>query len=136
MNTRQCGICATDVPATPAYLVTVEGPRSAAGDIGQWQEYRCGAHQRTCRGSIRVVRPPATYDEALAAGRTAGASHASDEAQMALFCDSSLQLLAGAVSPRLVWNGAQASGLTSMDLLRLVHADPSAVADLMWTEKS
>jgi hypothetical protein len=72
------------------------------------------------------------YEAALESGRKAGASHASDPELMALFCDGPLQLLAGAVSPCLVWEGAQRESLTSLQLAQIVRSDPLAAADLMW----
>ncbi|RDG37940.1 hypothetical protein [Streptomyces corynorhini] len=73
-----------------------------------------------------------TYTEALAAARTVGAAHARDEQEMALFCAGPLQTLAGAVSPQLVWEGAQRRGLTTQDLAALCARDKAAVADLQW----
>jgi hypothetical protein len=51
---------------------------------------------------------------------------------MAMLLDSTGQLLCGAISPRLVWEGAQAKGLTSEELARLMNDDPNAVHELMW----
>lgn len=76
----------------------------------------------------------ATYEATLASARVAGAATASDPELMALFCDGSLQLLVGAVSPKLVWQGAQAKGLSSRDLARLAGTDALAVSDLQWVE--
>lgn len=73
-----------------------------------------------------------TYEEALAESRTAGASTASDPALMAMFCDGPLQTLVGAVSPKLVWEGAQRRKMTTQDLAKLCSKHPKAVADLMW----
>lgn len=72
-----------------------------------------------------------TYDEALqeASGRLRTCS---DAAAMAAFCDSPLQILAGAVSPRLVWEGAMRHGMSYKDLAELCHRDPVAVGELMW----
>lgn len=75
-----------------------------------------------------------TYQEALTAARKVGAAQASDEGVMAQFCDSSLQLLVGAVSPRLVWEGARKRGLTALQLARLASSNPVAVHDLMWID--
>ena len=72
-----------------------------------------------------------TYDDALAELKTRGASRASDAAIMAGFCDSALQITVGAVSPRLVWEGAQSRGMTALELVALC-ANPVAVGDLMW----
>ena len=73
-----------------------------------------------------------TYQDALREARTIGAGHASDQAEMALFCAGPLQLLAGAVSPRLVWEGAQKRGLTAYELAAMCAQDTGAVADLQW----
>ena len=75
---------------------------------------------------------PQGYAAALAAGRATGAGRCTDAEAMALFCEADVQLLAGAVSPRLVWEGAQKRGLSLAELGALASADPLAVADLMW----
>lgn len=72
------------------------------------------------------------YQEALAAARKVGAAHCSDPGLMAWFCEHDLQILVGAVSPRLVWEGAQKRGLTAQQLARLATTDVTATADLMW----
>lgn len=74
------------------------------------------------------------YTETLKAAKVIGASRASDPQLMALYCAGPLQNLCGAVAPSLVWEGAQKSGMTSMELNRLVISDPRAVGDLMWIE--
>lgn len=73
-----------------------------------------------------------TYEQALKQGRTAGASCATDAQAMALFLDSSIQLLCGAVSPKLVWEGAQKRGLSFRELGALAHTDPATIEELMW----
>jgi hypothetical protein len=73
-----------------------------------------------------------TYAETLAATRKVGAAHATDAQLMALFCDAPLQTLVGAVSPQLVWEGAQHTGMTSAELAKLCADDLGAVAELMW----
>jgi hypothetical protein len=73
-----------------------------------------------------------TYQQAVAAGRKAGAAHATDPELMAMFCESSIQILVGAVSPELVWEGAQARGLTTRDLAALALQGWRAVDDLQW----
>lgn len=73
-----------------------------------------------------------TYQEALTAGRKIGAAHADDNALMALFCAGPLQRLAGAVSPELVWDGAQKKNLTTRQLATLANSDVMAVSDLQW----
>jgi hypothetical protein len=80
--------------------------------------------------------PPATgaFGKALKAGRRIGASHAPDDQLMAMFCYDTLQLLVGAYSPQLVWEGAQKAGLTTRDLLKLCNdRDLRALDDLQWS---
>ncbi len=72
------------------------------------------------------------YTDALARAKKMGVSHCDDAAFMATFCANVLQHLVGAVSPKLVWNGAQSKGLTTVALTRLAHDDIMAVADLQW----
>jgi hypothetical protein len=73
-----------------------------------------------------------TYEEALEEARTTGASRASDPALMAMFCDANLQILVGAVAPKLVWEGAQAREMTTQDLAQLCSKNPLEVHELMW----
>jgi hypothetical protein len=73
-----------------------------------------------------------SYKHALAAGKQTGARRADDNALMALFCDGPLQRLVGAVSPELVWDGAQKQNLTTRDLATLANSDVMAVSDLQW----
>jgi hypothetical protein len=73
-----------------------------------------------------------TYEGALEEARKVGVGVCSDQAAMAAFCDSLIQTLCGAVSPKLVWEGAVKSGMTGIELARLAHKDPGAVSELMW----
>lgn len=73
-----------------------------------------------------------TYEQALAEAKTRGTSKCSDAAAMAQFCDANIQILIGAVSPQLVWEGAQKKGLTFLQFGRLCGKNPRAVAELMW----
>jgi hypothetical protein len=73
------------------------------------------------------------YAKALAAATKAGARHTDDAGLMALFCADTLQHLVGAVSPQLVWEGAQRSGLSTADLRDLCATDFMAVDELQWT---
>ncbi len=73
-----------------------------------------------------------TYKEALAEARIMGASRCSDQAHMAGLCESTAQLLLGAVSPKLIWEGAMARGLSALELATLIHQDQDAARDLMW----
>lgn len=76
-----------------------------------------------------------TYEEALAEAERKGVGRCSDPAAMAFFCDSGdLQIAVGAASGKLVWEGAQAKGMTFLELGRLCGSDPWAVHELMWTE--
>lgn len=75
---------------------------------------------------------PTAYNDALTEARRVGASQASDKGVMALFCENTIQILCGAVSPKLVWEGAQAAGLTAKDLARLAGTDAAAVDNLQW----
>ena len=85
------------------------------------------------RGHKHACSPEVTaYHRALASGRKAGASRATDAELMAMFCEDAVQALAGAVVPSLVWEGAQARGMTTNDLLRLATTDAFAVHELMW----
>lgn len=72
------------------------------------------------------------YDKALAKAEEVGYKHAEDAGLMAGFCASGLQYAVGAVSPRLVWEGAQKSGMTTLELCRLAGKDPMAVEALQW----
>lgn len=73
-----------------------------------------------------------TYQDALAELKSKGAAHASDAAVIAGLCDGSLQIVCGAVSPRLVFDGAMKKGLTSAEFGRLMSTDALAIADLQW----
>lgn len=73
-----------------------------------------------------------SYGAALAAGRKIGARRADDAALMALFCAGPLQTLVGAVSPELVWRGAQEQGLSTKQLGALANSDAMAVSELQW----
>jgi hypothetical protein len=70
-------------------------------------------------------------DAALARYNNVGASRADDAALMAAFCKYDMPLLAGAVSPRLVWGAAQSKGMTTSDLAKLSR-DPRAIDNLQW----
>lgn len=74
----------------------------------------------------------ATYEATLKAAREVGASNATEPQLMALYCEGPLQILGGAVSPKLVWQGAQAKGMTTIELGKLAVTDPLAVSELMW----
>ena len=101
-------------------------PRGQADNAGQFRDKANSGPD----GSLAAA--DATYEEALAAGRRNGASHATDAQLMAMFCDTSLQTLCGAVSPQLVWNGARKNGLSTGALGDLAASAPMEVAELMW----
>lgn len=73
-----------------------------------------------------------TYDEALAEARKTGVGKCSDAAAMAAFCEAPLPILAGAVSPRLVWEGAMARGMKLTDLARRAGDGSTFISDLQW----
>jgi hypothetical protein len=84
---------------------------------------------------IRKCDEGTEFAAALKSGARTGMSRATDAEVMAGFCNDTLQLLAGAVSGRLVWEGAQARGMTSRDLLKIVNAnDLDALDDLQFGE--
>jgi hypothetical protein len=68
---------------------------------------------------IRACDKGTAYAAALVSGARAGISRATDAEVMAAFCEHDLQILAGAVSPRLTWEGAQARGMTTLELMRI-----------------
>lgn len=72
------------------------------------------------------------YHEALVAYGVEGAGKCSDAALMAGFCQNTIQHLVGAVSPKLVWQGAQRKGLTTKELVELCSTS-RAVSDLQWS---
>lgn len=76
--------------------------------------------------------PRSAYKQALAEAKRLGASRCSDAAVMAVYCEGALQIIVGAASPQLVWEGAQKSGMTARDLTEMAVKDPIAVHELMW----
>ena len=73
-----------------------------------------------------------SYRAELKAANKVGAAHATDAGVMAQFCATSLQILVGAASPELVWEGAQKQGITALELVRMATENPTDVHDLMW----
>ena len=74
--------------------------------------------------------------EAWQAAMKVGAANATDAQLMALFCADTLQILVGAFSPQLVWEGAQKAGLTALQLASLCEGpgrDLRALDNLMWS---
>lgn len=74
----------------------------------------------------------ASYETALKNGKAKGASGCSDAEALALFLESSIQLLCGAVSPKLVWEGAMKKGLSLREVGALASSNSRAIEDLMW----
>lgn len=72
------------------------------------------------------------YEAELMEARRVGVANATDTGVMALFCDTSLQQMCGAVAPRLVFDGAQKAGMSAKQLAELAGTDPELVHDLMW----
>jgi hypothetical protein len=72
-----------------------------------------------------------TYEQALKASR-GNIANAEDAVFMAAFVAGTIQTLAGAVSPRMVWEGAQKRGMTTAQLAKMANSDPMAVSELMW----
>lgn len=68
---------------------------------------------------IRPGNEGTDFSRALLAYDATGAGRATDAQLMAAFCKHDLPVLMGAVSPRLVWEGAQARGMTTLELARL-----------------
>lgn len=73
-----------------------------------------------------------TYEQALAEAKAKGVGRCSDAAAMAQFIEANAHTVIGAVSPQLVWEGAQRKGMTFLELGRLCGRDPMAAAELMW----
>lgn len=84
--------------------------------------------------NIRACDAGTAYATALIAYGKAGAANATDAQVMAGFCEDTMQLLVGAFSPRLVWEGAQKAGMTALELHNLC-ADKNlrALDDLQWS---
>lgn len=73
-----------------------------------------------------------SYEAALTRARKEGVGVCDDAAAMAAFCETTVPLLVGAVSGRLVWEGAMRKGLSALELGRLAGSDVRAVDDLQW----
>ncbi|GAS94897.1 hypothetical protein MMAG44476_21822 [Mycolicibacterium mageritense DSM 44476 = CIP 104973] len=73
-----------------------------------------------------------TYDEALTSLRRIGAAHADTAGQIAGLCSSTLQITCGALSPKLVYEGAMKRGLTVKEFATMMSTDPHAVSELQW----
>lgn len=73
------------------------------------------------------------YQEALKRGRKIGVSRAPTAEAIAMFCESTLQILVGAVSPEMVWTGAIARRMSLLDFGRLC-ARPREAEVLQWLD--
>ena len=83
--------------------------------------------------AIRRCDEGTAYAQSLIAGEKAGAANATDAQAMAMFCETTMQTMAGAFSPRLVWEGAQKAGLTALQLHDLcARKDFDALDDLQF----
>lgn len=84
--------------------------------------------------TIRACDQGTVYATALIAHDKAGSANATDIQLMAAFCEDVMQILVGAFSPRLVWEGAQKAGLTTLQLNALcAKKDLRALDDLQWS---
>jgi hypothetical protein len=68
---------------------------------------------------IRKCDEGTAFAEALIAGWQVGPANATDAQAMAMFCETTMQILVGAFSPRLVWEGARKAGMTALELHNL-----------------
>ena len=83
---------------------------------------------------IRACDAGTAFATALIAGDKAGAVDSTDPQLMAAFCEDVMQILVGAFSPRLVWEGAQKAGMTALELHNLcAKKDLDALDDLQWS---
>jgi hypothetical protein len=86
------------------------------------------------KAKIRKCDQGTKFAAALQREADLGSGRCDDAAAMAGFLDGCAQTLLGAVSPRLLWEGAQHVGLTSMEMASLIHGNPAMAMDLMWIE--
>jgi hypothetical protein len=83
---------------------------------------------------IRNCDAGTAFAAALIAGNEVGPANATDAQNMAMFCEDVMQLMVGAFSPRLVWEGAQKAGMTALQLHNLcARKDLRAIDDLQWS---
>jgi hypothetical protein len=73
-----------------------------------------------------------TYEAALKRAKDQGVGRCDDAALMASFCKHNLQTLVGAVSPKLVWQGAQTKELTTKQLAAMANRGWQEIDDLQW----
>jgi hypothetical protein len=77
------------------------------------------------------MKPELTFEQALKASK-GNIAHTDDVNLMAAFAKHDLPLIVGAVSPKLVWEGARRRGMTTLQLAELAVNNPMAVSDLQW----
>jgi hypothetical protein len=78
---------------------------------------------------IRECDAGTEFAEALTAGEETGPASATDPQSMAMFCEDIMPRMVGAFSPRLVWEGAQKAGLTTLQLHEICHRKDFAALD-------
>jgi hypothetical protein len=86
------------------------------------------------KAKIRKCDQGTAFAAALQREAEQGAARCDDAAAMAGFLDGCAQLLLGAVSPRMMWEGAQHTGLTNLEMAYLIHNSPAVAIDLMWID--
>lgn len=86
------------------------------------------------KAKIRKYGQGTEFAAALQREADTGSGRCDDAAAMAGFLDSTAQFLLGAVSPRLLWEGAQHVGLTNLEMAYLIQLCPAVATDLMWVE--
>jgi hypothetical protein len=86
------------------------------------------------KAKVRKCDQGTEFAAALQREASMGSGRCDDAAAMAGFLDSCAQILLGAVSARLLWEGAQHVGLTNLEMAYLIHNSPAVATDLMWVE--
>lgn len=82
---------------------------------------------------IRACDEGTAFAAALTEESRVGPANATDAQAMAGFCEYIMPMMVGAFSPRLVWEGAQKVGMTTLELHKLCHdKDLRAIDDLQW----
>jgi hypothetical protein len=72
-----------------------------------------------------------TYEQALQSA-IKNSGRMNDEETLALMLDCSIQVTCGAVSPKLIYEGARRKGLTAKDIHVMVKRNPAEVEALQW----
>lgn len=73
-----------------------------------------------------------TYEAALQRAKDKGVGRCDDAALMAHFCKYNIPTLVGAVSPKLVWQGAQTKELTTEQLAAMANRGWQEIDNLQW----